>query len=199
MLLKYCMILVLTVAQDPYIPCIENIKYPEYMNFYISKDFTPNEESMIRNAAGIWNKEIGRNKIQLTKTNGLVKDIDGISTISVSNQYNSEYAGETSVIMSLGTDRKGEIKWNVLDQDIIINRYMLSPDVFYNTILHEFGHTLGMGHVSDITSIMHKDVKENFHILSPFDKATVKKIHFKHYTAINRPKHIVRKKKTRRP
>jgi hypothetical protein len=90
----------------------------------VSSDFTPDEMASIRRAAAKWNTVLVR-------------------------PMNIDPSGPWHVVKDTPPDRwtKGFVGQTFYAEKLIFIEPGLSPDAFYKTVLHEFGHLNGLHHV----------------------------------------------------
>jgi predicted Zn-dependent protease len=63
----------------------------------------------------------------------------------------------------------------VIKKEIVVAKSKREPQVLDNLYLHELGHVLGLGHVEDISQVMHPTILKQTH-LGAGDKAGVRKL-----------------------
>lgn len=114
------------------------------VDIQVSSEFTALEIQVIAFAASTWNTALGSTALRLWYAPGPTAwKQDGASTIS---KHSGTGAG-TYLWANYGHNA-----WMILESDVIVSS-ALSGNAFYNTVLHELGHVLGLEH-SDSSPIM---------------------------------------------
>lgn len=148
--------------------------------FYIHRDVPSQATGAIARSAATWNKAIGYEAIKIVVgTTVTAPAFDGMNVIYYRTQWNDDHNKEAVTHMI----NSGSLLY---DTDIDINgddwffRYDGVPTGwevdFESLMLHEFGHTLGLGHNSDLMSVMSPylpqgDVRR---VVSPLDISNIR-------------------------
>lgn len=165
-----CTYVYITVKAYEAIPCY---RPPRVLYLTVSSSFSNTSKSEIVRAMSAWNKALG---VDAFVHNGYSKSIDrvpsGYQTITPSTAMKS--IGDTRITMGYG-----QLGWVTHDVDIRLNEVVIvHPSTFYNVVLHELGHAMGIDHNLVAGSIMNHSITmgangfalyEQRHKLSPDD------------------------------
>ncbi len=132
----------------------------------ITADVPPQFDSEIINAAAKWNSSLGKNLLIVRRDNGFsnTPGNDGVNAIYWLTEWQADQAAQQA---------RTAVRWDVSklqDTDVRINAKNFT---FYKTgdvdisgkihleslMIHEFGHVLGLTHISDLNSVMQTQLK----------------------------------------
>ena len=150
--------------------------------FYIESRWTPAERQIILDEAEKWNA-VGREYLGLDRIlvfRGVYNDRDGFrSEEDLGDDFNVVYVGENNAdydLIDTGTEGSYVIGYGTSGDVLLFRFAMLNEDgtlnepLFRQTVLHEFGHFLGLAHVpDDPKALMYWLTGENSDVITRHD------------------------------
>lgn len=130
--------------------------------FYIHISVPQEYHAQIREAAQVWNSELGKEVISIESivNGGSAPKQDGYNIIYWMNEWEENKRSEqarTTIYWSGSKIYEADIKINAKDHNFSVAANAVGGKVdFYSLMVHEFGHVLGLTHIHENKpSVMH--------------------------------------------